>query len=73
MNHQSATSYVVSVGFDAASGRYYVDSSDIPGLNIETARFEELVEIARDVASELLGDQAAGSKISFRRDVVLPV
>ncbi len=64
-------SYVVSVGFDEATGRYYVDSSDMPGLNVETESFEELVEIARDVACDLLGDQAAGCTISFRRDVVL--
>jgi hypothetical protein len=69
MNHQPH--YVVNVAFDEATGRYYVDSSDIPGLNVETASFEELVEIARDAASDLLGNRGAGCKISFRRDVVL--
>lgn len=71
MNHQPPTNYIVNVAFDATTGRYYVDSSDIPGLNVEAASFEDLVEIARDAAPDLLGSRAAGCKISFRRDVVL--
>jgi hypothetical protein len=66
-------SYLVSVGFDEAQHRYYVLSSNIPGLNIETETFEEFVDAVRDVTPELMGDQAAGSKIRFEREIELAV
>ncbi len=64
-------SYKVRVGYDHASSRYYVDESDIPGLNVEANTFEEFIEIVEDVAPDLLGQSAAGSKIDFLRQVVL--
>jgi len=64
-------SFFVVVGFDEAAHRYFVQSSDIPGLHIETGTFEEFVEIARDFAPDLLGAQAAGATIEFRREVAL--
>jgi hypothetical protein len=64
-------SYVVSVGFDEANHRYYVLASDIPGLHVETDTFEEFVDAVRDVTPDLMGDQAAGSKIRFEREIEL--
>ena len=64
-------SYIVSVGFDEDSHRYYVLASDIPGLHIETETFEEFVEAVRDVTPELVGDRAAGSRIRFEREIEL--
>jgi hypothetical protein len=66
-------SYKVSVGFDEANHRYYVLSSDIPGLHIESDTFEDFVDAVRDVTPELMGDQAAGSKIRFEREIELAV
>jgi hypothetical protein len=53
-------SYVVRVGFDEALRRYFVQDSDISGLNVETENFEESVEIVRDVAPDLLDQSAVG-------------
>ncbi len=64
-------SYKVRAGYDHASNRYYVDESDIPGLNVEADTFEEFVGIVEDVAPDLLGQSAAGSKVDFLRRVVL--
>ena len=66
-------SYIVSVGFDEANHPYYVLSSDIPGLHVETETFEDFVEAVCEVAPDLMGDQAAGSKIRFEREIELAV
>lgn len=62
-------SYAVNIGFDEALHRYYVISSEIPGLWVETETFEEFVEVAMDVVPDLLGDRAIGAKIEFKREV----
>lgn len=64
-------SFTVAVGFDESEHRYYVISSDIPGLHIETETFEEFVDVAKDCAPDLVGDNAAGANIEFKRDVAL--
>ncbi len=64
-------SFTVLVGFDEAEHRYYVLESDIPGLHVETATFEEFVEVIKDFAPDLIGDLAAGAKIEFKREVAL--
>ncbi|WP_020175241.1 DUF1902 domain-containing protein [Methyloferula stellata] len=63
--------YVVHVSQDRETGRYYVDSSDIPGLHVEADTFEEFVNIVQDVAPDLLGEAAPGSEISFQQIVTL--
>jgi hypothetical protein len=60
----------VSVGFDEANHPYYVLSSD---LHVETETFEDFVEAVCEVAPDLMGDQAAGSKICFEREIELAV
>ena len=62
-------SFTVVVGFDEAEHRYYVISSNIPGLHIETETFEEFVDVARDCVPDLVGDDAAGAEIEFKREV----
>ena len=57
--------------YDEAEHRYYVLSSDIPGLNIEADTFEAFVEAAQDVAPDLVGDRALGAKIKFEREVAI--
>lgn len=64
-------SYVVKVGFDPAERRYFVLSSDIPGLNIEADTFEAFVEATQDAAPDLVGEHPEGAKIRFEREVVL--
>ena len=59
-------SYVVQIGYDVQAGKYYVLSSDIPGLNIEAGSVDEFVAIAHDLAPDLVGDHATGSSIDFR-------
>ncbi len=62
-------SYTVRVGYDAEEHVYFVLSSDIPGLNIETESFEAFIEIAKDAAPDLLGKDLSGSSIKFEREV----
>ena len=65
-------SFIVSVGFDESEHRYFVLSSDIPGLNIEADTFEGFVEAARDVAADLVGDRAVGATRAFERESARP-
>jgi len=63
-------SYTVTVGFDEESRRYFVINSEIAGLRVETATFEEFVEVTKDVAPDLIG-HAQGVTIKFEREIVL--
>lgn len=64
-------SFTVSVGFDDVERRYYVISSDVPGLWVETDTFEEFVEVSMDLVPDLLGERSKGAKVEFRREVAL--
>ena len=64
-------SYVVGVGYDKSNHRYYVLSSDIPGVNVEEETFEAFVDVVLDVAPELIGRELTGSKVVFEREVEL--
>lgn len=44
----------VYVSVDADAKVWFVESSDIPGLNVEATTFEKLVEIVIDAAPELI-------------------
>ena len=61
-------SYVVHIGYDTQESRYYVLFSEIPGLNVEASSVDEFVEIARDLAPDLIGEHATGSSIDFRHE-----
>ena len=64
-------SFTVVVGFDEAEHRYYVISSDVPGLHVETDTFEEFIDVVQDVMPELVGSKAAGAKVRFEREIAL--
>ena len=64
-------SFIVRVGYDAEERVYFVLSSDIPGLHIESETFEQFVEIAIDAAPDLVGAKAVGASITFQREVEL--
>ena len=64
-------SFIVRVGYDAEERVYFVRSSDIPGLHIESETFEQFVEIAIDAAPDLVGAKAVGASITFQREVEL--
>ena len=44
----------VFVSHDASDGVWFVETSDIPGLNAEAPSYEQLVEIVLDLAPELV-------------------
>ena len=60
----------VRVGYER--GRYFVISSDIPGLNIETNSFEEFCAVAADVMPDL-ADTASPVTIDFHHEKTLAV
>ena len=65
--------HTVRVAYDLEAGVWYVEGSDIPGLNAEASTYEELVEIVLDVAAELIeanGDGSAGPRPTFPVNVV---
>jgi predicted RNase H-like HicB family nuclease len=44
----------VFVSHDTKEGVWFVESSDIPGLNAEAQSYEQLVEVVLDLAPELI-------------------
>ena len=58
-------SFDVDVGYDNKAKVYFVITSDIPGLNVETKTFEALVEIVMDAAPDLLGESGR-AHINFK-------
>ena len=63
--------FTVRVGFDEVDHRYYVIDSNVPGLHVETDTFEEFVEVVQDVMPDLVGQDAAGAKVKFEREIAL--
>ena len=49
-----AREYAIRVLWDQETGVWFVESSDIPGLNVETPSLDELVEVVRDAAPDLI-------------------
>lgn len=44
----------VTVRHDEGQGIWYVESSDVPGLNAEAPTYDELVEVIADLAPDLV-------------------
>jgi predicted RNase H-like HicB family nuclease len=44
----------VTVCHDEREGVWYVESSDVPGLNAEAPSYDELVEVIADLAPDLV-------------------
>jgi hypothetical protein len=59
-------SLVVNIGFDPENKLYFVHDSDVPGLTVEAASVDEVIEIVRDVAPDLIGETAARAEFDFR-------
>jgi hypothetical protein len=57
--------YTVTVAHDEGEGVWFVQSSDVPGLNAEAATLDALVEAVAELAPELVrangGDTASVS------------
>ena len=67
------SSYTVEVAFDSDARVWYIERSDIPGLNVEASSYEELVEVVLDFAPELIQHNLEGgdmSRMSFPVNVV---
>jgi hypothetical protein len=63
--------FIIHVEFDREHNRYFVHESDIPGLVVEASSVDEVIEIVRDAAPDLLGAQALDATFDFR--LQLPV
>lgn len=61
---------VVTVAYDAEAGVWYVESSDLPGVNAEAATPEELREKLPNVILDLLEE---GDGAEDDRDVDVPI
>ena len=70
--------YEVTASWDAKA-QVFVSQSDIPGLVIEAASFDEFVQLVYDLAPDMISDAMAGAKGPFtvhiraERDVLLEV
>jgi predicted RNase H-like HicB family nuclease len=53
-SHISPMQFTVTVCHDEGEGVWYVQSSDVPGLNAEAATLEALIEVVTDLAPELV-------------------
>lgn len=60
---------VVKAARDSESGVWFVESSDIPGLNLEAESFDPLADKLPDAILDLL--EAGGSTARDGRDVIV--
>jgi antitoxin YefM len=52
--HSLRMQFNITVSHDEEEGVWFVQSSDVPGLNAEASTFEELVEVITDLSAELI-------------------
>ena len=75
--HISLMQFTVTVSHDENEGVWFVQASDIPGLNAEAPTLDELVEVIADLAPELVAANipdsglAPGAAIPLRVEHVL--
>jgi predicted RNase H-like HicB family nuclease len=60
----------VTVCHDEREGIWYVESSDVPGLNAEAPSYDELVEVIADLAPDLVA--ANLPDVGAQRDATTP-
>ncbi|MCL2420744.1 MAG: DUF1902 domain-containing protein [Defluviitaleaceae bacterium] len=63
--------YAVSLKWDSDLDRWYIDSSDIPGLWMESGSFDALLQSIRMTAPELIAfncNYTGPVKLSFKVD-----
>jgi len=67
--HIHGMQYTVTVTHDEAEGIWFVETSDVPGLNAEASTLDDLVAVIADVAPELIAsnlpDAGHGDDASF--------
>lgn len=61
MEEAVANAFTVRARWDEASGSWWTDGEDIPGLTCQGATFDELVETVLALAPELLRDNGASA------------
>jgi hypothetical protein len=55
--------YIVTVAHDEAEGVWYVESSEVPGLNAEAPMLDVLIDVIADVAPELVAANMPSAKV----------
>jgi len=65
-------SYVMRFEYDVDDKRYFVLSSDIPGLNVEADTYELFVEAVKDLAPHLI-ERVDGSTLVFEQEIAMAV
>lgn len=63
----------VTVCHDEQEGVWYVESSDVPGLNAEAATLEALIEVVADLAPELVAANLPTAGFEDRATIPLRV
>ncbi|HUE46946.1 MAG TPA: DUF1902 domain-containing protein [Aestuariivirgaceae bacterium] len=58
--------FTVTVCHDEDEGVWYVQSSDVPGLNAEAPTLDALVEVVTDLAPELVAANLPDAGLSYR-------
>jgi hypothetical protein len=70
------TSFTVAAIWDGEAGVFY-SQSDIPGLHVEAASFDEFVALVRELAPEMIADNLPAAtgpfaiRVEGRRDLVV--
>ncbi len=61
---------VVKAAFDADAKVWFVESSDIPGLNLEAASVEELRNLLPDAILDLLEEDDGGGDFDLPIEII---
>jgi len=63
-----AKSFTVTAIWDA-DAEVFTTQSDIPGLVVEAATFEEMVDLVRALAPEMIAANIPGAPVAYRVEV----
>lgn len=64
--NMAPTIIIVNAARDGDAGVWFVESSDLPGLNVEAATLDEFVEIVADLAPDLIETNLPGASEPIR-------
>ena len=53
--------FTITVSHDGKEGVWFVQNSDVPGLNAEAATLDELVDVIADLAPDLVATNLPGA------------
>lgn len=65
--------FTVHVRHDDKEGVWFVDSSDVPGLNAEASILDALVEAIADLTPDLIGANLPGAALDEGTTIALSV